>query len=83
MYLFEVGSVSCLTPRLLDNGLGIRQCVLYMIAIIPCNLSCASCSGQRQCRIRGKPLAASTIVFLNLEDHGSEEDEKLPDHACR
>jgi len=30
MYLFEVGSVLCLTPRLLDNGLGIRQCVLFL-----------------------------------------------------
>ena len=73
MYLFAIGSVSCLIPRLLDGGLGIRRCVSYVNAIIPCDCLVFL---ERQCHPVASALTASALASLSLEDHGSEEEEE-------
>ena len=79
MYLFEIGSVWCLIPRLLDGGLGIRRCVSYVNAIIPCDCLVFL---ERQCHPVASALTASALASLSLEDHRSEEEEEKRPRSC-
>ena len=84
MYLFAIGSVSCLIPRLLDGGLGIRRCVSYVNAIIPCDCLVFL---ERQCHPVASALTASALASLSggpwVRGGGRGESQELSYHVCK